>query len=1145
MLSISENAKTQYLKDNTPSELYITIDGTEYTPRNILSGSVSITESLFSGEELDFSAVEKNSIEFTFIDEHVTISDLMGKTAIVKQTVTLPDGTTTEDVPLGTYTITNAENDGDYLFKCTAYDGLTRFDRYVDEWWEGLTFPITVRSLLISLCSLCGVSSENIPALFCNSEFSIARKPSSFQNVTGAEILGYIQEASASFLKVDRSGSLRMVNIPTDSHTDQTYDYRDIVSDFTATDFTVPTIDKVHIKNSDNDIGFTAGEGNNEYAIVSNPIFFSATESEGIDCATNIYSKIHGITYRPFEAKVKGLPFLEVGDVVYLESIKGKTARSPIFYRVLNGARLSYDSLRTQGSDERKNTTSASKEIRVLNRRTHEYINTVDEFSSTITDLQGEVESQSSQISQTVEGITLLNEKTSDLETAVQTQGAELSLSINEISSRVTDVEDALDGVAPKEGLHPHVGLYPRVGLYPSAGMAGYVTPYYVQSAIEQSASEIQASVSEEYTTKQETVTIVNQFNQDLNDFTQYFSDNIADLRDQIDGSIDTWFYNYAPTLNNAPASSWTTDALKKEHVGDMFYQQNTGESWRFVYNNNTNQYEWATITDTAATQALAIANLAKDTADGKRRVFIDTPNPPYDEGDLWMQGSGGDILTCTAPKTSNQYFSYGDWSKLNKYTDDTYAEDVNYRLVNNYPTTVTVNSLIDQKSDEILSTVSANYRPIVGLRPRQGLHPNRLVYPRMGTESYATEVYVVSRIDQKADSITASIEGTYQTKGDARADKVELSSRISMTADQIQSTVSRTYETKNNATTQRANLQSQITQNATSITTKVSQTDYNGNNIVSMINQTAASVQIQASHINLTGYVTATSLNTAGATTINGANISTGTLSADKIRGGTLTLGGSNDVNGELRVNNANGEWVVWIDHDGLWVNNKGGAEINAGAIKGGTLTLGGSGNASGRLNIQDSSGNNIIVGNNAGLAVYDTSGTWTAWLDKDGLWAKKGRIYEDVQIDGTLSVSQIKGSLSNGDWGINFTNGTMSIGDLTVGHITGSISTSGWEIDFDNGSLTIGSISADSITAGTIYADSISVGYTNSGGNWTTAGIGGTFEQVGSNAWGVSNNASGVSRNSGNISTIADYINNNEGTWRGTGGHGNLSIN
>ena len=50
---------------------------------------------------------------------------------------------------------------------------------------------------------------------------------------------------------------------------------------------------------------------------------------------------------------------------------------------------------------------------------------------------------------------------------------------------------------------------------------------------------------------------------------------------------------------------------------------------------------------------------------------------------------------------------------------------------------------------------------------------------------------------------------------------------------------------------------ESTITQNSTAISSKVAQTDYTGNNIASLINQTATTIQIQASKINLVGAVT------------------------------------------------------------------------------------------------------------------------------------------------------------------------------------------------------------------------------------------------------------------------------------------------
>ena len=88
----------------------------------------------------------------------------------------------------------------------------------------------------------------------------------------------------------------------------------------------------------------------------------------------------------------------------------------------------------------------------------------------------------------------------------------------------------------------------------------------------------------------------------------------------------------------------------------------------------------------------------------------------------------------------------------------------------------------------------------------------------------------------------------------------------------------------------------STITQTANAIATRVATTDYNGNTIASLINQTATTIQISAAKVNLNGFVTVTALNTAGQTTINGANISTGTIRADRLLVGT-SLGGANRI--------------------------------------------------------------------------------------------------------------------------------------------------------------------------------------------------------------------------------------------------------
>lgn len=161
--------------------------------------------------------------------------------------------------------------------------------------------------------------------------------------------------------------------------------------------------------------------------------------------------------------------------------------------------------------------------------------------------------------------------------------------------------------------------------------------------------------------------------NENMNEYVKSLTDSINELQDQFDGQIISWFNTYDPTTTNEPASEWTTDALKQEHANDTFTNISTGNSYKWV-KNAEGQWEWQIIGDSAASKALLLAAQAQDTADGKRRVFITQPTPPYDQGDLWVQGSNGDILNCILARQSGS-FNSPDWVKSSKYTDDTMAQ--------------------------------------------------------------------------------------------------------------------------------------------------------------------------------------------------------------------------------------------------------------------------------------------------------------------------------------------------------------------------------------------------------------------------------------------------------------------------------------
>ncbi len=139
-----------------------------------------------------------------------------------------------------------------------------------------------------------------------------------------------------------------------------------------------------------------------------------------------------------------------------------------------------------------------------------------------------------------------------------------------------------------------------------------------------------------------------------------------SSLQTQIDGKIETYFQETDP-------NTWT-EADRLKHNGDMWYSSSTKLLKR--YDGTTNS--WTTIEDQKAIDAYTAASTAQDTADGKRRVFTTTPTPPYDVGDLWSEGSTGDLKRCKTAKDSEGVYSADDWELATKYTDDSAANSKN-----------------------------------------------------------------------------------------------------------------------------------------------------------------------------------------------------------------------------------------------------------------------------------------------------------------------------------------------------------------------------------------------------------------------------------------------------------------------------------
>lgn len=173
-----------------------------------------------------------------------------------------------------------------------------------------------------------------------------------------------------------------------------------------------------------------------------------------------------------------------------------------------------------------------------------------------------------------------------------------------------------------------------------------------------------------------------------LQDFLESMQGRISSVMQQSDRNITFYFGDAVPSLTNEPANEWTDDETKEMHEHDVYYNRSYvetggGRSYSFEKNQD-GSFAWKEITDADVLKSLEAAQRAQDTADGKRRVFVQAiPVPPYDAGDQWTNATFGDkyrndLLVCIQPKKKGEEFSIEDWQSAQHYTTKQFETEFN-----------------------------------------------------------------------------------------------------------------------------------------------------------------------------------------------------------------------------------------------------------------------------------------------------------------------------------------------------------------------------------------------------------------------------------------------------------------------------------
>ena len=311
-----------------------------------------------------------------------------------------------------------------------------------------------------------------------------------------------------------------------------------------------------------------------------------------------------------------------------------------------------------------------------------------------------------------------------------------------------------------------------------------YATNSSVRSAIEQSANSITSTVESTYATKA----------------------TVEALKNIADNAIESWSGTGVPTLTNKPASDWTTDTLKKQHLGDLYYDKATSYGYRF--NQNGSGYSWDLIRDTGITQALADAAAANDAAKKAQSTAnsgVTKANAAQSTADSASTAASNAQTTANTAK-ANAATAQADVDKLKTDIPNTYAtkssltqtaEAITAKVETAQSTAdgaVTAASKAQQTANSISTTLSKNYTTTAD-----------------ADKKYATQ----SSLTQTAKSLTSKISSVETATAKAQADATSAIGK----ADQAHSDVG-------SLKTRMSTAETKITQNTDAIALRATKTE-------------------------------------------------------------------------------------------------------------------------------------------------------------------------------------------------------------------------------------------------------------------------------------------------------------------------------
>ena len=683
MINVSTAFKAALEDDNRKfsGSCTITLNGTgRSTSVNIDSSQlwdngfvVDDSTSNTGGFDIGSAIVQKFTLRLNNMYDDFTECDFTGA-VISNVKVSLDLGDKQESVSKGIFTVNDTSYDGD-IITLECLDNMHKFDISYEK--SNLTYPATLLQIVQDACRCCGVTLATDSLQFEYYNYVIQEKPDD-STITFRDVLTWVGQISGHFWKCNKSGQLSAgwynmsdLSAGKNIHTLQTNVVTDVNVDMD--DVVITCIRIVTEDENSNQVTFQSGSDGYAIVIDSNKFI---NKDNAAEIASMVGGRVVGLRFRPMTVSSLQDPTIEAGDgaIVYDRKLKSyKTFFTNVVFSIDADNQMSND---------------AESALRNSAER-------FSEASKIYQDLKKHLNKNKTEWEKAMEELEKAMKEQVGLYPVIKTldDGSKVYYMCDHQTLEESQVVFELNGkgwaVSTDGGNTWNAGLLvdgtmitkilDSIGINADWINTGAFTVLDSDGNIMFKADTATGRVD----------IVANSFQlrgKTLEEIAKESTKNYVDavVGDKIKDINTQYFNSYDPTLTNKPASDWTDTDTKDKHLDDIFYNTTTKKMFRFVKIDGV--YSWENFDDPDIKAALDAASTAQDTADGKRRVFLVTPKPPYDEGDMWVTSTTdgkGEIKICKTPRQSGVFFS-ADWISPS-YVD---SDDVD-NAINEYDTSL------------------------------------------------------------------------------------------------------------------------------------------------------------------------------------------------------------------------------------------------------------------------------------------------------------------------------------------------------------------------------------------------------------------------------------------------------------------------